>query len=335
MTTLNESGKSQIENLDYWRNYMEESSLLIPLYLSGKGDGSIFNTIKFKLNPELRKETEQFTSSCNYSVTNLFTALWATLVMRYADQDNIVLFSSFPAVPLKVTIFKETDIAEFITILASQFDEGEKHPLPDIHKLIETVSSGFKANVQSGLVAIREATNQSSSNQNREPYDLIFEFDQKDISSFGIIFNDRFEEFYIKLMCEHFLTLLEGVISNPKASLISIPITSPAENQRILFEFNNSDVNFNEDVTLQQLFEEQVEKTPDNIAVVYKDETITYRELNEKANRLGHAIRGHYHTIYKEDILPDTPIGICMDRGSGYDCSNNGHSQSRMRLYTY
>jgi len=317
MTTLNESGKSPIENSDYWDNYMEESSFMIPLYLSGKGNGSIFNTIKFKLNPELQKETEQFTSFCNYSVTNLFTALWATLVLRYADQENIVLFSSVPAVPLIVTISKETDIAEFITILASQFDEGKMHPLFDIHKLIETVSSGFKGNVQSGLVAIREATNQSSSNQNREPYDLIFEFDPKDISSFGIIFNDRFEEFYIKQMCEHFLTLLEGVISNPKASLLSIPVTSPAENQRILFEFNNSDVSFNEDVTLQQLFEEQVEKTPDNIAVVYKDETITYRELNEKANRLGHAIRGHYHTIYKEDILPDTPIGICMDRGVG------------------
>ena len=173
MTTLNESGKSPIANLDYWKSYLEESSLQIPLYLSGKGDGSIYKTIKLQLDPKLRKGTEQFASSNNYSITSLFTALCATLVLRYADQDNIVLFSSVPAVPLKVTISKETGITEFITSLVSQFDEGEKRPLPDIDKLIDLLGSGFKANVQSGLVAIREATDQSAPQQ-FEPYDIIF-----------------------------------------------------------------------------------------------------------------------------------------------------------------
>ena len=316
MTTLNEPGKSPIANLDYWKSYLEESSLQIPLYLSGKGDGSIYKTIHFRLKPELQKDAERFTASNNCSTTSLLTALWATLVLRYADQDNIVLFSSVPVVPLKVTISKETCITEFITSLVSQIDEGGKRSLPDIDKLIDLLGSGFKANVQSGLVAIREAANQSAPQQ-FEPYDLLFEFAPEDTSSFRIIFNDRFEEFYVKLMGEHFMTLLEGVLSNPLASPYSIPITTPAENQRILYDFNNSDINFNEDITLQQLFEEQVEKTPYNIAVIYKDEAITYRELNEKANRLGHAIRGHYRTIYKEEILPDTPIGICMDRGVG------------------
>ena len=108
MTTLNEPGKSPIANLDYWKSYLEESSLQIPLYLSGKGDGSIYKTIHFRLKPELQKDAERFTASNNCSTTSLLTALWATLVLRYADQDNIVLFSSVPVVPLKVTISKET-----------------------------------------------------------------------------------------------------------------------------------------------------------------------------------------------------------------------------------
>jgi len=317
MTTLNESGKSPIENLDYWKNYLQESSLQIPLYFSGKGDGSFSGIMKFKLNQELQKKVEQFTLLHNYSIINLFNALWATLVLRYSDLDNIVIFSSVPVVPLKINISKEAGIDEIITNLSLKFEEGKKHPIPDISKLIEHIYSGLKANVQSGFIAIREVKHLSSELQNLKPYDVILEFTPEDISSFGILYSNRLEAFYLKQMGEHFLSLLEGVILNPETNLFSLPITTPDENERILFEFNKSDLNFDEDITLHELFEEQVKRTPDNIAVVYKDESITYNELNEKANRLGHAIRGHYRTIYKEDILPDTPIGICMDRGVG------------------
>jgi amino acid adenylation domain-containing protein len=317
MTTINESGKPPIESMDYWKNYLQDTPLQIPFCFLGEGDGTIFRSINFKLNPELQKKVEFFVSSGKYNISTLFTALWTTLVSRYADQDNIVMFSSDPYLPLKILMTKETSLSELITNITSQLDEGKGHPLLNIYPLIESQSLDSKSNTKSGIVAIREAINLSSEHQNIKPFDMLFEFVTKNTESFEIIFNDKFEEFYVKQMGDHFVSLLEGVMSNPLLSLYSIPITTPAENQRILFDFNKTDVNFREDVTLHQLFEEQVERTPDSIAVVYKDKSMTYCELNEKANRLGHAIRGHYRTIYKEDILPDTPIGICMDRGAG------------------
>ncbi|MEQ8170544.1 MAG: amino acid adenylation domain-containing protein [Candidatus Eremiobacterota bacterium] len=68
-------------------------------------------------------------------------------------------------------------------------------------------------------------------------------------------------------------------------------------------------------MTIHKLFEQQVLLTPDHTAVICEGKSLTYRELNEKANRLGNAIRGYYHTIYREDILPDTPVGVCINRG--------------------
>ncbi len=315
MTTLNESGKFPIESLDYWKNYLQDSPLQNPLYFSGKGDGSIYKTIHLKLHPELLKDIVLFTSSHKCTTANLYTAIWGALVSRYTDLENIVIISSFPFIPLKVSITNETTIAGLMTGLALQTEEGKKQPLLNIDPLIELTGSGTKANTQSGYVAIREANAKSSMHQ--KPFDIIFEFASENPFSFDIIFNDRFEEFYIQIMGEHFISLLHGAMSKPEASLSSMPIITEDESQRILFDFNKSDENFREDVTLHQLFEEQVLRTPDNIAVVYKNESITYRELNEKANRLGHTIRGFYRTLYKQDILPDTPIGICMDRGIG------------------
>ena len=82
------------------------------------------------------------------------------------------------------------------------------------------------------------------------------------------------------------LCMLEQIISNPNILLKDIEIVTPEEKHKILYEFNDTKVDYPKDKTIVQLFEEQVEKTPDNIAVVFEDQKLTYKELNEKANQL-------------------------------------------------
>ena len=59
--------------------------------------------------------------------------------------------------------------------------------------------------------------------------------------------------------------------------------------------------------SIHQLFEAQVERTPDAIALVFEDEKLTYRELNERANRLAHSLR-------KMNVGPEVPVGVCLER---------------------
>ena len=78
MTTLNESGKSPIANLDYWKSHLEESSLQIPLCFLGKGEGNKFSSINFKLNPELQKKPNKIAviykdDSINYKEITFLT----------------------------------------------------------------------------------------------------------------------------------------------------------------------------------------------------------------------------------------------------------------------
>ena len=82
---------------------------------------------------------------------------------------------------------------------------------------------------------------------------------------------------------------------------------SKEEKNLLLYEFNNSIEDYEKDKTVQELFELQVQKTPDNIALVFKDTTITYRELNSKANNLARILRN-------KGVQPEVIVGIMLNR---------------------
>src|SRR5262249_26676221 len=77
--------------------------------------------------------------------------------------------------------------------------------------------------------------------------------------------------------------------------------------QKILVEWNNTAADYPTDKCIHELFEEQVERTPDAIAVVYEDEQLTYRELNQRANRLAHYLQ-------TMGVGPEVIVGICIER---------------------
>lgn len=102
-------------------------------------------------------------------------------------------------------------------------------------------------------------------------------------------------------------TLLESVIQNPHAAIEELEILNNGQRQRLLVDFNNTQIDFPQVQCLHQLFVAQVERTPDNIAVVYADQQITYSQLNNQANQLAHYLQ-------KLGVKPDVMVGICMER---------------------
>jgi non-ribosomal peptide synthetase component F len=87
-----------------------------------------------------------------------------------------------------------------------------------------------------------------------------------------------------------------------------IDLISSEERNQLIFEFNDTKVDYPKNKTIIDLFEEQVKKTPDNIAIVFKDVKLTYNELNEKTNQLGSYLRENYL------VAPDNLIGIKLER---------------------
>ncbi len=87
------------------------------------------------------------------------------------------------------------------------------------------------------------------------------------------------------------------------------------DHQKLTSDSNNPVTPFLINKTIHQFFEEQVEKTPDDIAVIYDGRELTYRELNEKANQLAYTIRNKYTLLWDEEVKGDALIGIYLERG--------------------
>ena len=116
-----------------------------------------------------------------------------------------------------------------------------------------------------------------------------------------------FKEETIKGMIGHFLKLIEGVIREPEARIAELELLKEEEKQQILYDFNATAAEYPREQMIHELFEEQVERTPDHIAVVFGDQELSYRELNARANQLARVLR-------EKGVAADSLVGIMMER---------------------
>ncbi len=118
---------------------------------------------------------------------------------------------------------------------------------------------------------------------------------------------DLFHADAIERMLGHLEVLVEGIVGDPDRHLSELPLLSTVERKQILIAWNDTQVAYPQDVLLHELFEAQVERTPEAVAVEYAGQQLTYRELNQRANQLAQYLR-------KLGVRPDGLVGVCMER---------------------
>ncbi len=118
---------------------------------------------------------------------------------------------------------------------------------------------------------------------------------------------DLFDAATIAGIAEHFQTLLEGIVLHPEMAIAQLPMLTATEQQQLLVEWNNTQADYPLDQCIHHLIEQQVERTPDAIAVVFEDRHLTYQELNQRANQLAHYLK-------ERGVGTEVLVGICLDR---------------------
>ena len=111
----------------------------------------------------------------------------------------------------------------------------------------------------------------------------------------------------VSLLSERLHTILESAARNPETSISDLRITGPVERHTVLVEFNTSASHRVSDLCIHQLFEQQVERTPDCPAIMTGQAGLTYRDLNRRANQLAHHLRRH-------GVGVESRVAILMDR---------------------
>jgi amino acid adenylation domain-containing protein len=142
-------------------------------------------------------------------------------------------------------------------------------------------------------------------------FDLILEFNETleggELRGQLSYSTDLFKSSTITRMIGHLLTLLEGIVAAPEQQLDQLPLLTEAERHQVLFERNDTRTDFPGERCIHQIFEAQVERNPDAVAVIFGEKSLTYEELNRRANQLGHHLR-------RLGVGPQVLVGLYVER---------------------
>ena len=188
--------------------------------------------------------------------------------------------SSVEETALSVFRHERYNYGDVLTNLRKEFNFGEK--------LYDTMISYQNAKVGGADV---ETTWYHGGEQSES---LQIHIDDRDSEGIFRVHYDYLTEKFtgdeIEKIHRHICNLLFDGIANPNKKLHELNILTPEEQQKLLYTFNDTAVEYPKDKCVHQLFEEQVERTPDKTAIVACDKTLTYRELNEEANKIAHSL---------------------------------------------
>jgi amino acid adenylation domain-containing protein len=118
---------------------------------------------------------------------------------------------------------------------------------------------------------------------------------------------DLFESATIMRMLGHFQSLLEGIVADPEQRLLSLPLMSESERHQLLVEWNETTAAYPQEACIHELFAAQAARTPETVALICRDRSMTFDDLNSRANQLAHYLR-------RRGVGRGTLVGICVER---------------------
>ena len=145
--------------------------------------------------------------------------------------------------------------------------------------------------------------------QQEGQFDLVLEMVEARESLVGVFMYSTvlFDASTIERMTGHFVSLLEAIVANPSERISQLPMLTASEQRQLLVEWNDTSADYPYDLCIHQLFEEQVARTPEAVAVVFEGQQLTYGELNCRANQLAHYLQSL-------GVSADVLVGICVER---------------------
>ncbi|MEG4484235.1 amino acid adenylation domain-containing protein [Microcoleus sp. D2_18a_B4] len=338
------SGKSSmIQQEAYW---LKQLGTVLPVleisFKHSKVSKQLFLRKKetIKLNEKLSLEIDKFCKSENIT---LFIALLTTLkilLLRYTEQEDIIVGSlcadsrregkgasqqeTFTnPIALRTSLAGELTAKELLRRVAATVEEAVQNKGYPFEKLVENLGKSEDLTrapifqVMFVLCNVPFCISETSIKQEHladiEEHIAKCDFVILAAESEGNLtvscsYNpELFESDSIQRILGHFQTLLVGIVANPEQDISTLPLLTQAERHQLLVEWNNTDAEYPRSKCSHQLVEDQVERTPDAIAVEFEEEQLTYRELNRRANQVAHYLRSL-------GVKPEVPVGFCVER---------------------
>ncbi|WP_066383171.1 non-ribosomal peptide synthetase [Anabaena sp. CA = ATCC 33047] len=282
-----------------------------------------------KINSSLVEKIKLFGDKFTTPLDNLFFACWLILVSRLTSESELIIGTAFDGrpyqelesamgllakyLPITIELDNQQTIINLIEQIAANKEEAKQwqqyYNWEQINKF-DNLAVGFDY----------QEIKLQPSNQNInwlidkiESYLDKFNLRLSCIENQGnwqlnFYYNSNlFSSVNIASVAAQFETLLANVISEPDTAISKLNILPEKDYQQLIYEFNNTQTEFPQNKLIHQLFEQQVKINPDNIAVVYEDKQLTYKELNARTNQIAHYLQ-------QNGVVPESIVAICLER---------------------
>ncbi|MCX6583795.1 MAG: amino acid adenylation domain-containing protein [Candidatus Aminicenantes bacterium] len=325
------------EGLRFWEQYLEgyeEPAGLPRMGRAVKGDGYQKAEYHFTIADELMAGMNRLAGQYQATVNTFFQAVWGVLLQKYNNRDDVVFGSIVSGrteeitgvermvglfinmTPIRVKNLEKQDFAllleklqvdslgvknyEYLPIAEVQSRSELKGDLIDHIIVFENYLREAETEAEEGLVAVDiKAFEQTNYDFNI----IVLPWEGLHVHfSYNALVYDRD---IIENISRHFEKTISQVVDTPNIILRDIDILSETEKEKVLCEFNDTKNDYPSDKTILQLFEAQVVKTPNNIALVFNGKQLNYSELNKKANQLARTLRA-------KGVEPNFPAAIMV-----------------------
>ncbi|NEU81442.1 non-ribosomal peptide synthetase [Nostoc sp. UIC 10630] len=332
----------QKQQLNYWKQQLADAPPLLELP-TDKPRPAVQTfcgaTQEFQIDQNLSKQIKTFSQQSGATLFHTLLAAFVVLMFRYSGQDDICIGSPIAnrnrreiepligffvnTLVLRNQIKGNPSFNEFLSQVRQVATSAYTHQDVPFEQVVEALQPERSLSYNPLFQVVFVLENFLLDTLELPDVTLTPQFVERGTSQFDLTLavwetkagligsweynSDLFEADTIARMTSHFQTLLAAIIANPNQSIGELPMLSQPERHQLLVEWNDTYTPYPHSKCIHELFEEQVEKTPDAIAVVYENESLTYQQLNLRANQLAH----YLHTL---GVKPEVLVGICIER---------------------
>ena len=253
-----------------------------------------------KLAADLAEQLNTLSQEWQVPVYRLLVAVGHLLFYRYSGQDQFTLNAALNAnqeevLAISANFLQHCTVREHVTFVHDQFRQALSRPYFGTNSDSRTPGASDICFFQNTFATKNHELGISISSKQAA---LVcgWSYDAR-----------RFDGAIIKQMSDQFAVLLGQLLEDPDQLATTATLLTAEEQHRMVWQWNETAVALPKLGTVHELFERQAARVPHDTALIYRDQQLTYQELNQRANRLAHKLIGM-------GIKPNTLVGVCLDR---------------------
>ncbi|MGG8495333.1 amino acid adenylation domain-containing protein [Tenacibaculum sp. TC6] len=332
-----------LENqLSYWENKLKGvTPLTLPTdFVRPSVQSRVGSNLYFELDKSLKDSLVKMSQEEGVTLFMLLLSAFKILLFKYSGQNDICVGTPIAnrtqsdiegmigffvnTIALRSSLEEKMNFKALLEEVKKTTLESYDYQMAPFDKVVERIGESRDMSITQvfqvmfDLHNIPEQKKLKIDGVNFTPYEFEEDTAQYDLilvakeHKEGISLNleycsDLFEQETAQRMLYHYEMLLRSIVTDNKQSVASLSILTNEEKEQLLYDFNATKVNYPLHLTFVDLFNEQVQKTPDNIALSFKGQAISYKELDEKSNQIAHC-------LVEKGVGEDDLVAICLER---------------------